>query len=329
MFVWLKDDATTIEMFTREEVAQAWVPLFGRVNQLATAHISQSYPPKPYRLCKKYCPVASCPLGRRITSAAKTPAAAIATNARDTTTNATTRGCRPMNHASRENSQARDLSANIICLTSPVTAGRAYILAAMRQFEFQPCIPTRGTKVPAGPDWLHEIKHDGYRLIVQREGELVRLFTRRGYDWTYRYPLIVAAARRLQPSSFVIDGEAVVFGEDGLADFERLHARMPNAEVGLVAFDLLAVGGEDIRRDPLHTRKARLKKLLAKSGGGIQFNPYLEGEIGPAMFEHACKLGHEGIVSKHRHSAYKAGRCAHWIKVKNPESPAMKRGERG
>jgi len=61
----------------------------------------------------------------------------------------------------------------------------------MRKLSFEPCIPTRGTKVPAGPDWIHEIKHDGYRLIVQREGKRVRLLTRNGYDWSGRYPLIV------------------------------------------------------------------------------------------------------------------------------------------
>src|SRR6478672_6551247 len=79
----------------------------------------------------------------------------------------------------------------------------------VRQYEYQPCIRTRGTKVPAGPDWFHEIKHDGYRLIVQREGKRVRLLTRRGYDWSDRYPLIVQAALRLHKASFVIDGEAI------------------------------------------------------------------------------------------------------------------------
>ena len=59
-----------------------------------------------------------------------------------------------------------------------------YVAVMVRQYEYQPCIPTRGTKVPAGPDWIHEIKHDGYRLIVQREGKRVRLLTRRGYDWS-------------------------------------------------------------------------------------------------------------------------------------------------
>jgi bifunctional non-homologous end joining protein LigD len=80
----------------------------------------------------------------------------------------------------------------------------------MRQRIYQPCIPRRSTTVPTGPDWLHEIKHDGYRLIVARDGARVRLFTRRGYDWSERYPLIVEAASRLRTKTFVIEGEAVI-----------------------------------------------------------------------------------------------------------------------
>jgi bifunctional non-homologous end joining protein LigD len=82
----------------------------------------------------------------------------------------------------------------------------------MRQYIYQPCIPARGTKVPTGPDWIHEIKHDGYRLIVQREGQRVRLLTRNGHDWTDRYPLIAEAALRNRATSFVIDGKAVLLG---------------------------------------------------------------------------------------------------------------------
>jgi bifunctional non-homologous end joining protein LigD len=80
---------------------------------------------------------------------------------------------------------------------------------------------------------------------------------------------------------------------------------------------------------PLHARKARLAKLLAKSADAIQVSEHLSGEIGPAMFKHACKLGLEGIVSKHRDRAYRAGRSLHWLKVKNPASPAMMRVEDG
>src|SRR5947207_5133030 len=108
----------------------------------------------------------------------------------------------------------------------------------VRQYEYQPCIPTRGTEVPAGPDWFHEIKHDCYRLIVQREGKRVRLLTRRGYDWSDRY--VAEAALRLRKQSFVVDGEAVVLGPDGISDFEGLHSGTCNEEVRLYAFDLLS-----------------------------------------------------------------------------------------
>jgi ATP-dependent DNA ligase len=82
-----------------------------------------------------------------------------------------------------------------------------------------PCIPTRAHKPPAGPGWVHEIKHDGFRLQVRRDGDVVRLFTRRGYDWSGRYPAIVVTAMQLRASSFTLDGEAVVCGPDGVAIF--------------------------------------------------------------------------------------------------------------
>src|SRR5437868_10944910 len=112
---------------------------------------------------------------------------------------------------------------------------RSFSLTGMWcKLEYLPCIPTRGTEVPAGPDWFHEIKHDGYRLIVQREGKRVRLLTRRGYDWSDRYPLIIEAALRLRKTSFVIDGEAVVLGPDGISDFEGLQSGTCNEEVRLL-----------------------------------------------------------------------------------------------
>jgi len=198
---------------------------------------------------------------------------------------------------------------------------------------YQPCIPTRGSQVPTGSDWVNEIKHDGFRLIVQREGDRVRLFTRNGYDWSERYPLIKDAAGQLRTASFVIDGEAVILRDNGLADFDALRSKRRDHEARLVAFDLLAIDGEDIRPQPLHARKIRLAKLLGKATGtgspGIQLSEYMEDGIGPEMFEHACKLGLEGIVSKRRESAYKAGPTSNWIKIKNPQSPAMNRAKDG
>src|SRR3984885_3424783 len=102
--------------------------------------------------------------------------------------------------------------------------------------QFQPCIPTRAAKVPAGPDWIYEIKHDGYRLIVQKiDQKRVRLFTRNGHDFTDRYPLIVEVALRNRSASFVIDGEAVLLGVDGVSDSDGLHSRRHDDEVQLYA----------------------------------------------------------------------------------------------
>ena len=92
-----------------------------------------------------------------------------------------------------------------------------------------PAQPVLASRPPSGPDWVHEIKHDGYRLMVWRDGERVRLFTRRGFDWTERYPWIVQAARKLRTARFMIDGEVVVCAEDGVSDFERLHSREHDA----------------------------------------------------------------------------------------------------
>jgi bifunctional non-homologous end joining protein LigD len=102
-----------------------------------------------------------------------------------------------------------------------------------------PCIPTRAVKPPAGLGWVHEIKHDGYRLQVRREGDGLRLFTQRSYDWTARYPAIAATASKLRASSFTLDGEAVVCGPDGVAIFDALHRHGTVSEAMLYAFDVL------------------------------------------------------------------------------------------
>ena len=193
----------------------------------------------------------------------------------------------------------------------------------MRTSAFEPCIPTRGTKVPAGPDWLHEIKQDGHRLIVQRDGKRVRLFTRNGHDWSDRYPLIREAALRNRNNSFVIDGEAVVLGVDGISDFNGLHSRKHDDEVQFYAFDILVSDGEDIRKLPLSRRRANLSRLLARRVDGIFLSEFEQGEIGPDLFRHACLMGLEGLVSKHR--PYRAGRSPHWISIKNRKHPAMSR----
>jgi bifunctional non-homologous end joining protein LigD len=133
------------------------------------------------------------------------------------------------------------------------------------RYEF--CIPTKADKVPLGSDWLHEVKYDGYRLRVQRDGDRVRVFSRNGYDWTSRYPWIVEAARKIRQTRFVLDGEAVILGVDGIADFDALHSRQQDEEVQLCAFDILVDGGDDLRKLPLHLRKKPSAAFSAPSSG--------------------------------------------------------------
>jgi hypothetical protein len=119
----------------------------------------------------------------------------------------------------------------------------------LKAFEF--CLPTAAKAVPLGPDWIHEIKYDGYRLRIERQGKTVRLITKNGHNWTARFPWIVQAALKNREQQFVIDGEAVVLGIDGVSDFNALHSRKHDAAVQLYAFDALALGGEDLRQLPL------------------------------------------------------------------------------
>ena len=158
----------------------------------------------------------------------------------------------------------------------------------IKPFHF--CIPTKSIKVPAGPDWLHEIKYDGYRLRLERDGDRVRLITRGGHNWADRYPWIVGAARKVRQKQFVLDGEAVVLGLDGVADFNALHSRKYDHEVQYCAFDILAEGGDDLRTLPLSMRKTNLDRLLARRPEGVFVNPFERGELGPDLFRAACNL---------------------------------------
>ncbi|WP_426525632.1 RNA ligase family protein [Bradyrhizobium sp. McL0615] len=186
-------------------------------------------------------------------------------------------------------------------------------------------MPTAGKAVPSGDDWIHEVKYDGYRMRVVRNGKTVRLYSKGGTDWTKRYPRIVETALKIKQSNFVIDGEAVILGVDGISDFNALHSRQEDHQAQLYAFDCLAFGGDDLRRLPLHLRKTNLMQLLRGRSQGIFVAPFEAGEIGPDLFDAACRMGLEGLVSKHRERAYRIGRCDHWIKVKNRKHPAYRR----
>jgi bifunctional non-homologous end joining protein LigD len=187
-----------------------------------------------------------------------------------------------------------------------------------------PCLPTSAVQPPSGALWLHEIKHDGFRVLARRDSNRVQLYSRHGNDLTQRFPLIIEALSRLHARSCIVDGEAVVCGDDGIASFERIRYGRHNASAFLYAFDLIELNGDDLRRDPLAVRKATLTSLL-RAAPGLHFNDHLDNEDGPLVFAHACKLGLEGIVSKRRDSPYRSGRSSHWIKSKNPDAPAARR----
>jgi len=191
------------------------------------------------------------------------------------------------------------------------------------RFEF--CLPTMGKAVPTGPEWLHEIKYDGYRLRVEREADRVRLITKGGYDWARRYPRIVEAALRNRQRRFVVDGEAIVSGVDGYSDFNALHSNKHDDEVELIAFDVLAMDGDDLRRLPLSMRKANLQRLLSRRPDGIFLSDFEQGEIGPVLFRKACEFGLEGMVSKRADRPYRGGRSKDWVKVKNRQHHAVDR----
>jgi ATP-dependent DNA ligase len=187
-----------------------------------------------------------------------------------------------------------------------------------------PCLPTSAPQPPCGALWLHEIKHDGFRVIARKNGQRVKLYSRPGNDLTYRFPLIVEAVAKLCSQSCIIDGEAVVCGDDGIASFDRIRYRRHDADVFMWAFDLIELNGDDLRRDPLNVRKATLASVLVRAAPGLRLNEHLEAD-GPDVFHHACMLGLEGIVSKRKDSPYRSGRSLHWIKSKNPNAPAVKR----
>jgi bifunctional non-homologous end joining protein LigD len=168
-------------------------------------------------------------------------------------------------------------------------------------------------KVPSGNRWIHEIKFDGYRVQLHIANEAVRVFTRRGNDWTKRFKRIADAAFLISASSAIIDGEVVVPAADGTTDFSVLQNQLKGKsdKIVMVAFDLLYLNGYDLRKLPLIERKALLKKLIAKTA--IQFSESFEID-GHEMFRHACGVGLEGVVSKVRDSRYSSGRGNDWVK---------------
>jgi bifunctional non-homologous end joining protein LigD len=177
----------------------------------------------------------------------------------------------------------------------------------------EPALASSVDKVPGGARWIHEIKFDGYRVRVHIQNGQVKVFTRRGNDWTKRFRKIAAEASEIDAGSAIIDGEVVVPSATGITDFSVLQNELKgrSTKIVLVAFDLLYLNGHGLRKLPLHARKSELKQII--DGTPVQFSDSFEID-GQEMYQHACKLGLEGVVSKVRDSAYASGRGNSWVK---------------
>ena len=173
---------------------------------------------------------------------------------------------------------------------------------------------------PEGDEWLHEIKYDGYRMLTAVGGGAVRVHTRRGLDWTDKFPPLVRPLLDLPLSSALLDGEVAVADKEGRTDFGALQDRIAEGKgrgIGYYLFDLLFLDGEDLRKRPLRERKERLAALLADQPrtGPLFYSDHVDGN-GAAMFAHVCEIGLEGIVSKRADSPYRADRSRDWLKAK-------------
>lgn len=172
-------------------------------------------------------------------------------------------------------------------------------------------------EAPPGDDWLHELKYDGFRIVIRRRASRVGLYSRNGLDWTARLPHLVATALKLPCKSCVLDGELVALDPKGNSSFGLLQRQMgttPETTV-VFAFDLLRLDGRDVASLPLDARKRSLAGLLKKAGKALRPSSFIVGG-GPRAFARACRQGLEGIISKRRSAPYQCGRNGDWLKVK-------------
>jgi bifunctional non-homologous end joining protein LigD len=154
---------------------------------------------------------------------------------------------------------------------------------------YEPCLPRPAKEPPTGPGWIHEIKHDGFRILADK----VRLITRHGYDFAERFPLAVAAIAALPARSCIVDSEAIACDANGLSVFDLLRYAARTMAVTLCAFDLIELDGQDLRRKPIEVRKRTLQRLLRRQHSGIAFNRHFDVD-GAIVYRQACHLGCEG-----------------------------------
>jgi bifunctional non-homologous end joining protein LigD len=171
--------------------------------------------------------------------------------------------------------------------------------------------------VPTGSGWLHEMKYDGYRLLLALGGGKARAYTRSGLDWSEKFEPLLTDALKLITRSALIDGEAVVLDADGRSNFQSLQNALKGAPhlIEYFAFDLLELDGEDLTAQPLVERKARLAALLKKADKRIRFSDHIDGS-GEKLLASFCTAGLEGVISKRADARYSGSRSGSWLKTK-------------
>ncbi|TPO01276.1 DNA ligase D [Mesorhizobium sp. B1-1-5] len=191
-----------------------------------------------------------------------------------------------------------------------------------KRLEFiEPQLATLEKDAPAGEDWLHEVKFDGYRMQAQIAGSEVKLLTRAGLDWTDKFDgPVTGALARLKCRDAIIDGEIVVLADSGVSSFPLLQADLSARRADrfvYYVFDLMRLDGRDLRREPLVERKQALAELLGQQPehSALRFSDHFH-EPGKVMLQHVCRMGLEGVVSKRADALYRSGRGLSWIKSK-------------
>jgi bifunctional non-homologous end joining protein LigD len=182
----------------------------------------------------------------------------------------------------------------------------------------EPCLATLVDKAPDGDRWIHEIKFDGYRIQARLDRGKVKLLTRKGLDWTRKFPSVAEAVAKLPADTALIDGELVSEDAKGISRFSLLQQDLKEGRhdrMVLYAFDLMHLNGADLQALPLAERRAALTKLIGRARGALRLS-YSLTKPGPALFKQACEMGLEGIISKRAAAPYHSGRGRDWLKIK-------------
>lgn len=185
----------------------------------------------------------------------------------------------------------------------------------------EPALAEERDAPPDGKGWLHEIKHDGYRMQARIDGGKVKLLTRTGLDWTKRFPTIAKALAQLPVSSGLLDGEIVAQEDNGVSSFSALQTDLKNGRrdrLGFFLFDLLYCEGVNLANVALNDRKAALEALCRAlpSTSPLRYSAHMDDGDSRAIFAHACRMGLEGLISKRADAPYRSGRTESWIKSK-------------